>query len=83
MIEADARFSQDTPGMELEYTKDTFIAEEDDMEESDRQLIFKYIHKKFSTKKREYTTTMNKLDLMEVEVDPLEGTSRATEFVNR
>ena len=60
-----------------------FISKEDDMDEiDDDQLIFKYIHKKFGTKKREWAQTVKKIDPIVLE-DPLEGTSRGTELLNR
>ena len=46
-----------------------------------QELIFRYIHKKFNTKKRDWTGTVKKLN--EIEEDPLEGTSRGTDPVNR
>jgi hypothetical protein len=61
----------------------TFISKEDDIEEiDDDELIFKYIHKKFGTKKREWAPTLKKIDSIVLE-DPLEGTSRGTELLNR
>ena len=94
-IENSALVKKDDLGLEnvkkedeiVEDIKDdelTFISKEDDMDENDDdQLIFKYIHKKFGTKKREWTPILKKIDSIASEVDPLEGTSRGTEVLTR
>ena len=67
----------------MEDVKDdelTFISKD---ENDDDQLIFKYIHKKFGTKKREWAPILKNIDLSRSEVDPLEGTSRGTELLTR
>ena len=61
-----------------------FISKEADIEDIDEdELIFKYIHKKFGTKKRECAPIVEKIDSIVLEVDPLEGTSRGTDLLNR
>ena len=62
----------------------TFISKDVDMEAiDDDQLIFKYIHKKFGIKKREWAPIVKKIDSIVSEDDQLEGTSRGIELLNR
>ena len=54
----------------------TFISKDVVMEAiDDDQLIFKYIHKKFGIKKREWAPIVKKIDSIVSEDDQLEGTS--------
>ena len=69
---------------DIRHDELTLISKGDDMEAiDDDQLIFKYIHKKFGTKKREWAPILKKIDSIASEVDPLEGTSRGTELLTR
>jgi hypothetical protein len=81
--------NKDNSGIENIKTEDKTMEDikdddVDDMEDiGDDKLIFKYIHKKFGTKNRECTPFVKKIDSIILEVDPLEGTSEATELLNR
>jgi hypothetical protein len=55
---------------EHEYTQYIFNTKEDDMEELDDQdMIVKYIHKKFNTKKRKWKPVQKSLDPVEFQMD--------------
>ena len=52
---------------------------EEELDNLDDPKNLKYLHKKFSTKKREWTRFVKILDSDKLEDDPLEGTSRGTD----
>ena len=56
---------------------------EEELEDMDDPMILKYLHKKFSTKKRDWTGFVKNWDSAELEDDPLEGTSRRINPLNR
>ena len=61
---------------DIRHDELTLISKDDDMEAiDDDQLIFKYIHKKFGIKKREWAPIVKKIDSIVSEDDQLEGTS--------
>ena len=49
---------------------------------SDQGLIFKYIHKKFNTKKRNRTGKIKVENIPQIIEDPIEGTSKEREPFN-
>ena len=79
----------DHEGSELENLKSEDIIDIKDFELMDTgdicddKLIFKYIHKKFNTKNREHTPIVKNAENIGSDFDPLEGTSRGTELLNR
>ena len=87
LVEICATDNKDNLGIENFKTEDeimddirhdelTLISKDDDMEAiDDDQLIFKYIHKKFGIKKREWAPIVKKIDSIVSEDDQLEGTS--------
>ena len=95
LVEICATDNKDNLGIENFKTEDeimddirhdelTLISKDDDMEAiDDDQLIFKYIHKKFGIKKREWAPIVKKIDSIVSEDDQLEGTSRGIELLNR
>ena len=55
---------------EDEYTQDICYPKGDDMEELyDQEMIVKYIHKKFNTKKRKWKPVQKSLDHVEFEME--------------
>ena len=55
---------------EHEYTQDICNTKEDDMEElDDQEMIVKYIHKKFNTKKRKWKPVQKSLDHVEFQME--------------
>ena len=55
---------------EHDYTQDICHTKEDDMEELyDQEMIVKYIHKKFNTKKRKWKPVQKSLDPVKFQMD--------------
>ena len=75
VIQMPSRYN---PKMEA-FADENQDTSEEELDNLDDPKNLKYLHKKFSTKKRDWTGFVKILDPDKLEDDPLEGTSRGTD----